>query len=236
MVSKKGLVKVKKPKGAGHRKRLRRRFLEAGLDGFLDYEVVELLLTLGTPRKDCKQIAKQAIKKFKGLHGVLEASSQELQQIKDIGPDNVFGLKLFQALSERYLKEKIPKKIKLTSPEKVVNYLKQKMGKHKKEYFLILSLDSRNNLIKTDTISIGSLNANIVHPREVFRDAIRASAASIILIHNHPSGDPSPSEDDLKITQKLIKASKLLEIKIADHLIVTQDSHFSFAEQKLLTK
>ena len=236
MISKKGLVKVEKPKGTGHRKRLRTRFLEAGLNGFLDYEVVELLLTLGTPRKDCKQIAKQAIKKFKGLHGVFEASSQELQQIKGIGPHSIFGLKLFQALSERYLKEKIPRKIKFTSPKKVVDYLKQKLGKHKKEYFLILSLDSRNNLIKIDTISIGSLNANIVHPREVFRDAIRASAASIILIHNHPSGDPSPSEDDLKITQKLIKASKLLEIKIADHLIVTQDSHFSFAEQKLLTK
>lgn len=102
--------------------------MEAGLNGFLDYEIVELLLTLGTPRKDCKQIAKQAIKKFKGLRGVFEASSQELQQIKGIGPHNVFGLKLVQALQERYLKEKIPKKIKLTSPKKVADYLKAKFG------------------------------------------------------------------------------------------------------------
>ncbi|MBL7159289.1 DNA repair protein RadC [Candidatus Microgenomates bacterium] len=234
MVSKKGLVKVKKPKGAGHRKRLRRRFLEAGLDGFLDYEVIELLLTLGTPQKDCKKMAKKAIKKFKGLHGVLEASSQELQQIKDIGPHNIFGLKLFQALSERYLKEKIPKKIKLISPKKVVDYLKQKIGRHKKEYFLILSLDYRNNLIKEDIVSVGSLNANIVHPREVFRDAIRASAASIILIHNHPSGDSTPSEDDLKITQRLVKSGKLLGIKVVDHIIIAQNGFLSFKEKGLL--
>ena len=100
MVSKKSVTKVKKHKGAGHRKRLRTKFLEAGLGGFLDYEVVELLLTLGTPRKDCKQMAKRAIKKFKGLRGVLDAPPEELQQIKGIGPRNLFGLKLFQAVSE----------------------------------------------------------------------------------------------------------------------------------------
>ena len=232
MVSKKGSSKVKKPEGAGHRKRLRTRFLRSGLAGFLDYEVVELLLTLGTPRKDCKQIAKQAIKKLKGLHAVFEASSQELQQIKGIGPHNIFGLKLFQALSERYLKEKIPKKIKLTSPEKVVDYLKQKLGKHKKEYFLILSLDSRNNLIKTDTVSIGSLNANIVHPREVFRDAIRASAASIILIHNHPSGDLTPSEKDLETTKALVEIGRMLKIEVVDHIIITKNKFLSLKTKR----
>lgn len=135
-------------KVAGHRKRLRDRFLQGGLDGFLDYEIIELLLTLGTPRRDCKQIAKEAIERFKGLRGVIDVSPEELQQIRGIGSMNIFGLKLFQAISERCAKEKIPKKILLTSPQDVVSYLREKLGKEKKEHFLILSLDSKNGLKK----------------------------------------------------------------------------------------
>src|SRR3989338_10035569 len=111
----KNLPKIERPvekhKGAGHRGRLRKRFLQSGLYGFLDYEIVELLLTLGTPRKDCKQMAKEAIKEFGGLRGVLDASYEELQKIKGLGPHNIFGLKFFQALSKRYSKEKLPRKI-----------------------------------------------------------------------------------------------------------------------------
>src|SRR3989344_7276220 len=121
-------MKKEKHIGTGHRKRLRNRFLQAGLDGFLDYEIVELLLTLGTPRKDCKQMAKTAIKEFGGLRGVLDASLEELQKIKGIGPSNVFGVKLFQAIAERYSREKILKLVKLDSPKAVADYLRQKIG------------------------------------------------------------------------------------------------------------
>lgn len=234
MVSKKGLSKVKKPKGAGHRKRLRTRFLEADLAGFLDYEVVELLLTLGTPRKDCKQIAKQAIKKFKGLREVLDASPEELQQIKGVGPLNVFGLKLFQAVSERYVKEKILKKNPLDSPEAVVKYLREKLGRKKKEHFVILSLDSHNNLIKISNISIGTLNANLVHPREVFKEAIYANAAQIILAHNHPSGVSNPSKEDILLTEKIVRSGKILGIDIIDHIIVTKRNYFSFKRKGMI--
>lgn len=222
------------PEVVGHRKRLRNRFLQDGLDGFLDYEIVELLLTLGTPRKDCKQMAKQAIRKFGGLRQVLDTFPEELQQIKNIGPENFFGLKLFQAISERYAKERIPKKTPLTSPKLVADYFREKLGREKKEYFAIISLDSRNNVIKMSNISIGTLNANLVHPREVFKEAIQLSASQVILVHNHPSGDPEPSEDDLDITKRLAEAGKILGIEVVDHIIITKNKVFSFKEKKLI--
>ena len=229
-----GGIQKEKPSYEGHRERLRKRFLEGGLEGFLDYEVVELLLTLGTPRRDCKPMAKAAIKKFGGLRQVLEACPEELQQIKGIGPNNIFGIKLFQVLLERYRKEKIPRKISLNCPEEVVEYLKEKLGKEKKEHFLVLALDSRNNLIKITNVSVGILDANLVHPREVFKEAILAHAAQVILVHNHPSGDPQPSEEDLEITKRLIEAGKILGIEVVDHIVITKTGFFSFKERALI--
>jgi len=230
-----GVENKKDPrKMAGHRKRLRDRFLQSGLDGFLDYEIVELLLTLGTPRKDCKQMAKEAIEMFEGLQGVFDASFDELQRIKGIGPSNAFGIKLFQAISEKYAREKIPKKTPLDSPQAVAKYLREKIGREKKEHFLILSLDSRSNLIRISDISVGTLSANLVHPREVFKEAIDARAASVIVAHNHPSGDPEPSEDDLAITKRLVEAGKIMGIEVLDHIIITKTKVFSFSERKLI--
>jgi len=219
--------------GAGHRKRLRERFLQSGLEGFLDYEIIELLLTLGTPRKDCKQIAKTAIMQFKGLRGVLDASLDGLQAIKGIGPSNAFGIKLFQAVSERLAKERIPKKIMFDSSKKVAEYLRESIGRENKEHFVMLSLDARNNLIKISDISVGSLNANIVHPREVFKEAIQSSAAQIIIAHNHPSGSPEASPEDVALTRRLEEAAKILSIELLDHIIVTKDKFFSLREQNL---
>lgn len=222
------------PKGAGHRKRLRDRFLQSGLDGFLDYEIVELLLTLGTPRKDCKQIAKTAIKQFKGLRGVLDASLDDLQTIKGIGPSNAFGIKLFQAISERYAKERLPSKISLSSSQKVVDYLRNKLGREKKEHFIVLLLDSQNNLIDILDISTGTLNETLVHPREVFEPAVRKLAAYMILAHNHPSGDLEPSDSDLRLTQRLQSVGELTGISVIDHFIVSSAGCFSLREKGLL--
>src|SRR3989338_4097313 len=160
-------LKKEKSQGIGHRSRLRQMFLQSGLDGFLDYEIIELLLTLGQPRKDCKPIAKEVVKKFGNLKDALDSSSEELQKIKGIGPSNIFGLKLFQAISERYAKEVMVHKVKFNSPESVASYLQKAIGRERKERFIILSLDSRLQLIKISNISMGSINSAVVHPREV---------------------------------------------------------------------
>lgn len=219
---------------AGHRKRLRERFVQSGLDGFLDYEIVELLLTLGTPRQDCKQQAKVAIKKFRGLRGVLDATISDLTAVSGIGPSNALGIKLFQAIAERYAKEQLPTKISLTSPGKVAAYLQERLGREKKEHFVVIYLDAQNNLIDIRDISVGILNASLVHPREVFEPAIRQLAAAVILAHNHPSGELAPSEEDLRLTQRLVSTGELTGIHVIDHLIISREGCISLKQKGLL--
>ncbi|HNQ31776.1 MAG TPA: DNA repair protein RadC [Candidatus Woesebacteria bacterium] len=221
-------------KGAGHRKRLRDRFLRSGLSGFHDYEIVELLLTLGTPLKDCKQMAKNAIMEFKGLRGVLDASIEDLQRIKGIGPSNVFGIKLSQAVTERLFKEHLPSKLCLRTLNAVVQYLQKWIGREKKEHFVALYLDSHNQLIENRTISIGILNASLVHPRELFEPAVRLHSASIIVAHNHPSGNVEPSSEDRDLTKRLVETGKIMGIEIQDHIIVSHSEHFSFQQQLII--
>ena len=225
--------KAQKHIGSGHRGRLRKRFLESGLDGFLDYEIIELLLAIATPRRDCKQQAKEAIVKFGSLVGVLDAAIEELQQVKGIGPNNVFGIKLSKAVSERYAKGKIKKDNLFDSPGVVFEYLKERIGREKKEHFAILCLDTKNKLI-FDDVSIGILNASLVHPREVFKKAILSNASHVIIAHNHPSGDPEPSADDILTTKRLIEAGKILGISVVDHIIVSSSGFVSLKEGRFI--
>ena len=192
-----------------------------------------MLLTLGTPRKDCKQPAKEAIVKFNGLPGVLDSTVEELQQINGIGPSNSFGIKLFQAVSEIYAKEKIKPKILLESPKSIFEYFKERLGREKKEHFIILYLDTKNNLIESE-VSVGTLNASLVHPREVFSKAILNSASRVIVLHNHPSGDSTPSDDDIATTRRLVEAGKILGISVADHIIIAKSNYSSLATQRLM--
>jgi len=226
-----------KNKGEGHRERLREKFLKSGISGFHDYEIVELLLTLGTPRKDCKQQAKEALKRFKSLKGVLEAPIEELKEIKGIGPNNAFGIKLFQDISEQYLKEKIiNEKIQPKSSKEVFNYLYQSMQKNKKEIFKVMFLDGKNRLIEVEDLFEGSLNSSAVYPREIIKKAIQHNAISLIFIHNHPSGDPTPSQSDRDITRELVFAGKLMRIAVLDHIIIGDSKYFSFADDGLIEK
>ncbi|MBW2342132.1 MAG: DNA repair protein RadC, partial [Deltaproteobacteria bacterium] len=190
----------------GHRRRLREKFIKSGISGFHDYEIVELLLTLGTPRKDCKQQAKAAIEKFKTLRGVLEAPPEELQEIKGIGPHNIFGIKLVQEVAREFLKEKILQKPICKSSKEVFDYLYHSMRGLKKEVFKILFLDGKNQIIEAEDLFEGTLNMSSVYPREIIKSAIKHNAASLIFVHNHPSGSPDPSPSDKEITKDLIDA------------------------------
>ncbi len=218
----------------GHRARLKEKFLNGGFDGFLDYEIIELLLTLGTPRRDCKQVAKEAIKEFGGLKGVLNASRDDLIRIKGIGPSNVFGIKLFQAVSERLSKENIPETINMKSTKEVSLYLQNKIGNKEKELFIVLYLDAKYHLIEDRIISIGILNSALAHPREIFKPAFSLGANAIIVSHNHPSGLVYPSKDDKDITRQLFQVGEVMGIELIDHIIVTTDSFFSFRQELLL--
>jgi len=173
----------------GHRQRLRDRFLKNGLDGFHDYEIVELLLTLGTPRKDCKQLAKQALKKFGSLKDVLEADPKDLQDIDGIGSNNVFGLKIAQAVSRRYLADRVINKNFIRSSDEVLQYLKHKLRDKNREVFIVIYLNGRNQILKMEELFEGTLTTSAVYPREVVKRALDYDAAALVFVHNHPSNN-----------------------------------------------
>lgn len=218
-------------KGEGHRKRLRDRFLTSGLSGFHDYEVVELLLTLATPRKDCKETAKAALKKFKTLQGVLEAAPNELCSIKGIGPTNLFGIKLIKAVCDRYLEKKIVDTDPLSNSKELFDYLYHTMRDKKRECFKTVFLDAKNRVIATETLFEGTLTASSVYPREVLKAAMSHHAAALIFVHNHPSGDPAPSNEDIAVTRQLIFACKSVGIKVHEHIVIGDNRYFSFADK-----
>lgn len=219
---------------SGHRQRLRKRFLEGGLQGFHDYEVVELLLTLGTPRSDCKQAAKDALKKFGSLNAVLEADQKELQDINGIGPNNVFGLKLTQTVARRYLAGRIIGKDIITSSDEVLDYLKHNLRDKKQEIFSVIYLNGRNEIIGMEELFHGSLTTSVVYPREVVKKVLKQNAAALIFVHNHPSGNLNPSQEDIKITKKLKDAVATIDVKVHDHLIIAGNDYYSFADNNLI--
>jgi len=223
----------RKPKD-GHRWRLREKFLTGGLQGFLDYEIVELLLTLGTPRRDCKEQAKEAMQKFKVLRRVLEADEEELQEINGIGAHNVFGIRLVQEVSRRFLKEKMLSRPACHSSKEVFDYLYHSLRDAKTERFKVLFLDAKNYILEERTFFEGTVDSSAVYPREVIKAAVRVGASSLIFVHNHPSGDPEPSESDREITKELIFATNLMQIKVLDHIIIGNNRYFSFADQGLI--
>jgi len=220
----------------GHRKRLRERFLKSGINGFLDYEVVELLLSLGTPRRDCKQAAKDAIKKFQTLRGVLEASSEELQQINGIGAHSAFGIKLIQEVASEFLKAKMLEKPFYRSSQEVFDYLYFAMRGLKKEVFKVLYLTSQNQIIETVDLSEGTVNSSSVSPREVIEGALRYNAAALIFAHNHPSGATDPSAADMSLTRELVYAGRIMRLKVLDHIIIGDNRFYSFAGEGLIAE
>ncbi len=218
----------------GHRERLRERFLRSGLKGFHDYEIVELLLTMWTPRKDCKKQAKEAITRFKNLKGILEAEAQDLQKIKGIGPINAAGIKFVQELAKEFLKQKLEEKPVCKSSQEVYDYLYLSMRDLKKEVFKVLFMDGQNRVIEAEDLFQGTVGASAVYTREIMEKAIAYHSSSLILVHNHPSGNVTPSRSDKSITQDLVLAGNIMQIKVLDHIIIGDNKYYSFADEGLI--
>jgi len=223
-------------KGEGHRKRLKERFLNSGLQGFHDYEVIELLLSLNTPRKDCKQSSKLLLKQFKTFQGVMEADIKSLCQIQGVGPANSLGIRLIKEVSDRYLEFKIISKDVVQNPKDLMEYLNQVIGHKTKEVFVGIFLDVKNRVLTSKILFTGTLTTSSVYPREVIISALQHNAAAVIFAHNHPSGDVEPSQSDIQITRKLFFALKYVGIILHEHMIIGNKGFYSFAAQGCISK
>lgn len=222
-------------KGDGHRQRLRDKFLGHGLDGFTDAEVLELLLSMGTPRKDCKEPARLLLKQFGSLAQVLDASQVELELIEGIGPKNGFALHFVQSVARRYLRQRLVAKEYLRSSREVGEYLVHSMRGLKREVLMAVFLDASLGIIDTRLVAEGTLASNTVHPRELIKMALEHHAASVVIAHNHPSGSLTPSAEDTRLTRHLFIALAFAGVQLLDHLIVGEgDKPFSFADHGLL--
>lgn len=218
--------KQKKPEG--HRGRLRQKFLDFGLEKLTDDEIVELLLTLATPRKDCKMIAREALKRFGSLAGVLDASIDDLKKVGGIGPTNAFGVRLIQSIARKFLREKIIREDYMNSFSDVLDYFSHTLRREKKESFHILFLNSQNAILHEERLSTGSPTHVTFHPRQIIEKALSHGATSLVLAHNHPGGGPEPSKHDIYITRQLYFAARLTELWIREHLIISKDGYYSF--------
>jgi len=223
-------------KGEGHRKRLREKFSKSGIKGFHDYEVIELLLSLNTPRKDCKDSAKLLLKKFKTLQGVFEAGTSDLCKVKGVGTANSFGIQLIKQIADRYLENKIIYKDVVKNPDDLYQYLNQIIGHKTKEMFAGVFLDAKNRVLTSQILFQGTLTTSSVYPREVIKDALQHNAAAVIFAHNHPSGDIEPSQSDIKITKDLLFALKYVGIVLHEHMIIGSEGFYSFAANGLILK
>lgn len=222
-------------KGRGHRARLRERFLQNGLEGFSDTEILELLLSFGTPRKDCKQQAQDLLKRFKTLPGVLDADRKTIQEIKGIGPVNAFALPFIKSVADRYLKERLRDRSYLKSSQDVIDYLVHSMRGLQIEIFTVIYLDSALGIIESEVVAEGTVNVNSVYPREIIKRALFHNAAALVVAHNHPSGATPPSKQDRELTRQLFLGCSLMQIRLLDHLIIG-DECYSFADHGLMTE
>jgi DNA repair protein RadC len=222
------------PHYKGHRERLRSRFAETGDQGLPDYEILELLLFRSIPQRDVKPLAKELIARFGSLSGVLGARPERLTEVKGVGDSVAADLKLVEAAGRRLARQSIQDKPVLGSWKDVIDYCHAAMAHAERETFRILFLDKRNHLITDEVQGVGTVDHTPVYPREVIRRALEVSATAIILVHNHPSGDPTPSNADIRMTQDIIAIAGPMGISVHDHIIIGRNGHASLRGLKLI--
>jgi DNA repair protein RadC len=218
----------------GHRERLRERFREAGADALSDYELLELVLFRALLRRDVKPIAKDLIAKFGSFPEVISAPAARLAEVKGLGAATITELKVVHAAATRLARGQVRKRPILSSWSNVLDYCRTTMAFAEKEQFRVLFLDKRNQLIIDELQQTGTVDHTPVYPREVVKRALELSATALILVHNHPSGDPTPSHADIQMTQTIIEVARPLGIAVHDHIIVGRDGHVSFKGLKLV--
>ena len=225
----------------GHRERIKEKFLKNGIDGFAEYEILELLLTYCIPRKDTKPIAKELLNKFKSLDNIFKADFDKLFAIDGLGKNSIAFLKLIGELPSIIYKDELKNKklinketLKISNKDILLKYLRNKIGYEEIEKFYVLYLSSSNEVIEFEENSVGTLDRSSVYPREIYKKIINLNAKSVILAHNHPSDNITPSKSDIELTNEIAKGLKNFGALLIEHIIITKNSYFSFLEEGLI--
>lgn len=222
------------PDGSGHRARLRKRLIEGGPDALLDHELVEYLLALAIPRRDTKPLAKKLIRDFGGFGALLSADAEAIARVGDLSEGAVAAIKIAQAAALRLLGEGVRDRPVLASWQALLDYLHADMAHNPIERVRVLFLNSKNVLIRDEPMWEGSVDESAVYIREIMRRALDLHATALIVVHNHPSGDPAPSQQDIKLTRDLVEAGRHLRIAVHDHIIVGAKGHSSLRAMGLI--
>jgi DNA repair protein RadC len=223
------------PMGAeGHRERMRLRLLRAGPEALADHEVLEMTLFLALPRRDTKAIARALLARFRSYAGCISASAQELREIEGMGDAGIAALKTIQAAALRLMRAEVMDQPILKSWDRLMEYLNAVLARERVEHFRVLYLDTRNRLLADEAQGRGTVNLTPVYPREIVRRGLELSATALILVHNHPSGDPTPSQQDITMTRSIREAAEPLSIVLHDHVIVGNGRWLSFRREGLL--
>ena len=219
----------------GHRKRLRERYVKNGYEALQDYEIIELLLTFVKQRVDTKPLAKQLIKKYGTIEEILKADIKDLKETEGIGDIIAVFLNFIGDIAACSFKDKAEKeKISFRNKNQLISYLRNDIGFSKNEEFKVLFLNSVNEIIETEILFTGTIDKSAVYPRKILERALYHNARSIVFVHNHPSGNVSPSEKDIELTEEMKKFFKIVDINVLDHIIITKNSHFSFLEEGII--
>jgi len=225
---------VPEPDHSGHRARLRKRLAEQGGDGLLDHELIEYLLALAIPRRDTKPLAKALLAEFGGIGGLLSADGEALARVKGMGETSIAAIKIAHAAALRLLRAEVAERPVLGNWQALLDYLRADMAHHANERVRVLHLNTKNMLIRDELMSEGSIDEAAFYVREVIRRAIDLGSAAVILVHNHPSGDPSPSRADIEVTRNMAEAGKRMGIAVHDHIIMGTSGHSSLRAMGLM--
>jgi DNA repair protein RadC len=218
----------------GHRDRVRKRFLQQGLEGFQDYEALELLLLFVARQKDMKPVAKDLVARFGSFKNVLDASHEELEDVPGVGPTAVTLIHFVKQAAARYLQQTSQSRFSLDSPEALIQYCILSMGAEPNEKFRVICLDGNLAIVGESDVAEGTVDQATVYPRKVMEIALQARATSLVFVHNHPDGNVTPSDFDRTLTRGLVLAAKTMHISVYDHIVVSRDTYFSFREDGLL--